>query len=166
MIANNENNEACAKCGGLCCLNLPGCTVPEDFNLEDKTEEEVKGFLIEMFSTGMWQIDWWDFYAEDFKCEHKGYFIRPATKRNYGKLFHGAWAFEGCVFLQGNSCVLEFTERPYDCKVLVPSSDGDPTKCDWKVVGEDEHPKLHSIHAWLPYEKIIIEVAEIIQKED
>lgn len=159
-IENNENPAVCAACGGKCCSCLPGCSHPQDFSFESKSKDQIREELIIMFKSGDWQIDWWESYeTEEGNEGHRGFFIRPATKKGRGPIYHGAWAWEGCVFHSSKGCALPFDERPFDCKELVPKREG----CIPEKLGEGEkHPKLIAIEEWWPYEDLIIEAASTL----
>lgn len=155
MMPNNENFEICSECGGKCCLNLPGNAYPTDFGFEQMTPDEITSELKKMFSSQNWQIDWWEGYNSEENGGHQGIFIRPATKSGQGKIYHGAWDHEGCVFHAKNKCTLPFDSRPYECKELVPRRD----KCFNQKPEEGRHPKLLAIDAWKPYEDLVTQVA-------
>jgi hypothetical protein len=155
-MVNNENFEICSACGGKCCKNIPGNAYPEDFGFHNKSEEEIRDALTEMFSSGNWQIDWWDGYESEFDNGYRGLFVRPATEKSKGKIYHGSWAHEGCVFYVNNICSLPFEVRPFDCRDLIPKEE----KCIVSSGEMEEHPKITAIEKWKPYEHLLTQVAE------
>lgn len=162
MIENNENKEICSACGGVCCNTLPGNSYPEDFGFEGITQEQVLEGLIEMFKTGNWQIDWWDGKLPDDICSKNALFIRPSTKKGRGRIYHGAWAFEGCIFHTQTGCTLTFDERPHDCKALVPRAH----KCMRPLEEGQINAKLVAIEKWSPYEDLIMKAAAELGEEE
>jgi hypothetical protein len=154
-VQNNENKEMCSVCGGKCCNTLPGNAHPRDFGFETKSREQILEELIEMFKTGNWQIDWWECKLPDDICSQNALFIRPATKKGQGRIYHGAWAYEGCIFHTRSGCKLSFSERPHDCKELIPRVG----KCMLPSEAIGTNSKLVAIEEWSPYEDLIIEAA-------
>jgi hypothetical protein len=154
-LENNENFDICSACGGKCCQNMPGNAHPADFGFESLPEEEISERLTQMFASGDWQIDWWDGYEDEFNDGYRGLFLRPATVKGKGKIYHGSWTHEGCVFYINNICSLPFSTRPYDCKDLVPRVE----RCIVSAGEMEEHPKITAINKWKPYEHLLVKVA-------
>jgi Fe-S-cluster containining protein len=147
MLKNNENKSFCFGCGN-CCKQLPGIVHPED--LGEVTKEK----LIEMFNNGF-QFDYWEGNLTG-QPEHDDitfYYLRPQTKKSVGKMVDASWGGE-CVFLTETGCSKTFTERPTQCRALVPKED---KKCS---IGDQKYSKSEMIKDWLPYNQMIKEVID------
>jgi hypothetical protein len=162
MVNNNENQEICAACGGKCCNNLPGCAHPSDFGFQNMKDNEILNKLERMFHSGLWQIDWWESYEEEFETDARGLFVRPSTKVGRGSIYHGAWIMEGCVFHIPYGCFLPFEERPRDCKTLIP----DRENCRHQELDDERHPKLIAIEKWIPYEGLLVQAARNVGDQE
>ena len=137
-----QNKDICTKCGGRCCKYLPGGVSPADLT------EVTKESLLRLLQTGKYAIDWWE-------GDYPEYFIRPAIK-NCSSIFDPAWGGE-CVFLTDIGCELPPKERPYQCRMLEPVSEG--KRCV-KHGGDKETVK----NMWKPYNGLIKSIGEKIKK--
>lgn len=144
--------QVCAECGGMCCKSLPGITSPEDWGAPDKDQMQTR--LTEALGSGRYSIDWWD--GDPRKGKHririsKGYFVRPATKRNSGGIYDPSWVGE-CVFLADDGCTLEHEQRPLECRYLEPKLPAirEKSGCDSHGIG-----KQSMAIAWIPYRKVL-----------
>ena len=136
------NKELCSRCGGKCCINMPGNCFPEDFKLYNK-DSSLK-LLIEALKSEKYCIDWWEGDPRKNKEEvEKGYYVRPATKDKKGILYDPSWGGE-CVFLTKKGCELFENDRPTMCRMLEPKKDG---KCNLDA----KYNKQNSAIAWIPY---------------
>jgi len=118
----HEIPKICKACGGKCCKGLPGHAAPEDFGTTKEAQiEGVKKAL----HAGNWQIDWWEGVAElpvSKKRVDKPYLIRPKALDGRNSLFNPTFGGT-CVFLGAAGCTLTAEQRPYECRLLVPSPD-------------------------------------------
>ena len=135
---NNENKSLCSSCGGNCCKHMPGIVHPDEVvSIND------------LLDTGKYAIDWWEGDPrEDRDDVGQSYYIRPKTKGSEEHLLDGSWGGE-CVFLTNKGCELSFNERPYDCRMLEPSS-GD--SCD--TVGVE---KQEMVVLWMEHNNTILD---------
>lgn len=57
-IPNNENSDACTKCGGICCHNM-GCEIwPSDVKRWFKTDNITVEIITKLLDTGYVGLDW------------------------------------------------------------------------------------------------------------
>lgn len=108
-----ENKDICATCKGECCKQLPGANFPEDFDMENTTENLVNALI-----SGKYAIDSWEGDPGD-GINKIAYYVRPATKAALGTIYDYSWGGE-CVFLTDTGCELEAKDRPLGCKALEP----------------------------------------------
>lgn len=103
----NENKEICTDCGGRCCKNYPGATVPADFG-EDRDS------ILAALSSGKYTLDYCD-YVEGVRA----LLVRPAIVGNEGMLldFNNSGR---CTFLTDVGCSLGYSQRPTVCRDLEP----------------------------------------------
>lgn len=99
-------SDLCAKCGGLCCQQCPGLTVPSDFKDNDAILAAIK--------SGRWCLDWYE--ADGTFEQGDVYFVRPSIKGREGKTRHAAWGGE-CTFLGPDGCTSGI--KPHQCRTLV-----------------------------------------------
>ena len=178
----NENKELCAKCGGMCCKNIPGAYSPEDLFDHEPTEEEI----FNLVNTQPISIDKWD---ADEDSDYKDlYFLRPrilSEKTNisdndflhdllknvfFGIMYRGDpsgrvdYTFGGtgkCTYLEDDGCELEYNKRPIECRELIPVEN---RHCYIEGV-EESKEKLHYAKKWEKYNKILSKVANRIINE-
>jgi Fe-S-cluster containining protein len=164
-LVNNKENKGgdssfCLKCGGKCCLSMPGAAFPEDF------KEPLKDNLKFALLLGDWSIDWWEgspfsdinnWKNNDWDYNKTAYFIRPATKSSQYRLKDPSWGGE-CVFLQNNGCELSFDKRPKNCRFLEPIGE---KECKL----HDESDKKSAAIAWWEYNDMIEEIINELEGE-
>ena len=151
----HENKAICEKCGGHCCKNMPGETIPADFG---KTKEEIKKNLTEALRSENWSIDWWEGDIKNGDNIHS-YYIRPRVKETEPEhLFDPAWRGE-CVFLEETGCSLKADERPHGCRILEPKSDGSCISHTTYTNGKE-----HACHAWYEYNDLIEACANEVRR--
>jgi Fe-S-cluster containining protein len=155
-----ENMGVCAKCGGMCCKEMPGVTSPEQWGIP-LDEERVRKAL----RSGKWAVDWWEgdprgLGYEDSGAVSIGYFIRPAVVGGGRGIFDPTWGGR-CVFLRENGCELPENDRPLGCKLLEPNA-SNPGKC--KMHGE--FSKKEAAIAWLPYYKTFESLHALLQEKE
>ncbi len=140
------DQNTCAGCGGRCCKRHAGALFPSD----------IKGpmyrGLVELLSTGMYQIDWYDRNPmmsfeelrgytitlqtgelkriESRAPRAKAYYIRPAHVETRGTLFdHSEEEMRTCVFWDGEKGCTS-PSKPAQCRILKPNPE-DKTKCHY-----------------------------------
>ena len=140
MKKNFLNEDLCEMCGGVCCKNMPGACLPEDFG------EPLLENLKKAFATGNYAVDWWEGDPTGGKREDidRGYFVRPKIK-GVSKTYDPSYGGE-CIFLGENGCKLKPQERPYGCRMLETKSVGDCT-----VHAEKDKIAVE----WIPFHSII-----------
>jgi Fe-S-cluster containining protein len=132
--------EICRACAGKCCRRLPGHAAPEDFGATK--EEQVENVKVALRS-GEWQLDWWEGEAELPVSKRKvvqPHLIRPKVLDGRGGIFNPTWG-GACVFLADDGCRLSPEQRPFECRLLVPSNTGE---CKFEYVN-----KLYVAEMWL-----------------
>ena len=137
------NEKLCKKCGGECCQSLPGSCSPDDFDGSRKK-------IIDAIKSGKYAIDWWEGFDEN--GGNTGYFVRPATKGNKGKIYDASWGGQ-CTFLSSNGCDLNADERPEGCRLLEPKPDGE---CAVHGMG-----KLDAARSWIPFFDLLANMGSI-----
>jgi Fe-S-cluster containining protein len=157
----NLNPTVCKACGGSCCKQQPGITLPEQWG---STREEITAAIAAAFATGKWAIDWWEGDVDQKGDLDDVYFVRPhAVGFDAVRIFHGAGQDRQCTFLQKDGCSLTPTERPDGCLLLVPNKDY--TNCLPEGIG---NVKEKYAWAWRPYQDVIHAAAAAVgaSKED
>jgi Fe-S-cluster containining protein len=164
------DEKLCTDCAGVCCKSMSGASFPEDWGV---TPKEIEENLRNGILTRNWVVDWWEGDPRENTPEEEklgiAYFVRPAHKNKENLLGlpnipgRSRWprdpSFGGeCVFLEENGCVLQFEDRPKNCRMLEPKP---------KVMGEtvcehnDSHKPFAAI-AWIPYQNLIREILQTI----
>jgi Fe-S-cluster containining protein len=181
VLRNNER-AICGRCEGACCKRAPGEAHPIDFGAPDRAR--MRESLFEALSSGYWAIDWWEgdphrkprkgFVAFDHLAATLGFriapsgpssveFVRAAQKGHVGRLHHGTWG-GSCALLGENGCALEFKARPLVCRALIPGRRlFDQDGCDGEMAGGWD--KRAIAIAWMPYQDVLREVAERIERQ-
>jgi Fe-S-cluster containining protein len=153
-VLNNEN-KVCGPCGGKCCKRMPGSALPSDFG------HDVGTALLDALLSKRWAIDWWEGDPRGGKNElDVAYFLRPATKGREGCLHDASWGGE-CTFLTQTGCSLTFERRPSECRGLVPNEVA-PGNC----TSDPATTKQQVAIAWIPYDALIREVADMIEDSE
>ena|GEM_PF-5844339 len=134
------DQDTCASCGGRRCKRRAGALFPSDIN-----GPMYRG-LVELLSTGMYQIDWYDRNpmmsfeelrgytiilqtgelkrGESRAPRAKAYYIRPAHVETRGSLFdHSEGKTGTCVFWEGEKGCTS-SSMPAQCRVLKPNLGG------------------------------------------
>jgi len=138
---NNETPEICSRCGGKCCLRMPGAVWP------DQLPEITVKTLSEYYHAG-YQFDYWEGNpGNDPKYDGvKAYYLRPQTVRARGEIVNGSWGAP-CAFLTSKGCSLKFEDRPRECQGLIANEE---LHCKPSLGS-----KRDAAIAWLPYNDII-----------
>lgn len=161
-----EDLEICAKCGGRCCKNKPGATLPEDFGAPNQKEMQCR--IKVALKTGRWTIDWWEGdprypnislakqWDNPKKYLHTARYIRPAEKEKEGRLTDASWGGE-CTFLTDKGCEI-FDTRPSGCRGVKP-------------VANDHCPAIYASTqdcaiAWIKYTNLLDIVYSEVRKEN
>lgn len=140
---NYLNHEACKRCEGSCCKNMPGIAIPEDFG------QPLLDNLVKAFGTGDWAIDWWEGDpVEDREEIDRGYYIRPKIK-GVNKIYHGAWGGICVFFTEGQGCKLSDKDRPAQCRLLEPKKN-EQDECELHELDKQE-----GAIAWLLFHDVI-----------
>ncbi len=179
MSANTYvDQDTCAGCGGRCCKRHAGALFPSD----------IKGpmyrGLVELLSSGMYQIDWYDKNpmmsyeelrgytitlqtGELKRIENrarmtKAYYIRPAHVETRGTLFdHSEEEMRTCVFWDGEKGCTS-PSKPAQCRILKPNPE-DTAKCFYPnpifgYLGSNRALGL----MWWPYRGVVRSAARAI----
>lgn len=159
-IENNENHEACAKCGGRCCMRH-GCDVyPQDVKRWFKADTITKEMIIKLLDSGKVALDYWegdvrdDFaYPDDAFSEYypKCYFLRMRHVQE--SAVTASWGGTCRCFEPGKGCTLTWEQRPTGGRALIPHPDGNPNECSVLIV-----EKAHCALAWLTYMDIMEDI--------
>lgn len=145
----NPNPKACKKCGGRCCKVFPGSYYPEDFM---KDGVLYKRAIREVILSHVAQIDYWE---GEFKKGNSqtAYFLRAPIASHPLRIPYPAWP-GACSLLTNEGCLLPFSQRPWECRHLIPSPDGNSEKCGIPEL-KGEATKKACCQAWWPYRKIL-----------
>jgi len=105
-------NKFCASCGGKCCKSM-GC----ELSTRDMKSDINKDTIKELLESGMYSIDYWDYFtSEDGISVDEGYFIRARNKNS--PVVDPSWGGE-CVMLTDTGCSLSFEDRPFGGKSMI-----------------------------------------------
>lgn len=116
-VADVPPSSRCAGCG-QCCKNLPGAFLPADLGA-DASARYVRAR--ELLRSGCYSIDWLERPEGQFV-----FFLRPSTVHQPPDGIFDPSHYGGqCVFLGSAGCTLPRTQRPAQCKALVPGIPGD-----------------------------------------
>lgn len=96
------DRRACSSCGGACCKQYPGISLPEDF-------PDVQS-IADALSSGRWCIDY----------EGDDPFLRCATKGSEGTAVEELYDGHECTFHGARGCELKPDDRPAGCRYMVP----------------------------------------------
>jgi Fe-S-cluster containining protein len=149
-----ERPDLCTPCGGKCCKSMPGGTHPSDWGAPNT--DVMLERLATAFRSGLWAIDWWEgdprgLEEGDQEYVSQGFYVRPATKGDEGRVFYASWGGE-CTFLTATGCSFGHDDRPLECRTLEPKY---PYRC------EQHHGKHLTAIAWLPYHQVLLQAAGI-----
>lgn len=156
----NYNYLMCAKCGGSCCKMSAGLYHPKDFS------EITVAHLVERIRKENIAIDWWE---GDVTVNGKTYggssgrihYLRPQHKGE--KKVCPSWGGICANFTQEKGCSLQEKDRPFQCRMLIPNIDDKDKGCYYTE--EDGGDKPIVVAAWVEYNSILQEVAEIIYED-
>jgi hypothetical protein len=144
-MKGHYNYSICKGCGGLCCQRCAGSYIPSDFK-EPITVE----FIVSLLQTGKVAIDWWE-------QENPIYYLRPRHVDE--PAIKGSWGGTCVNWTRENGCSLPETERPYQCRMLVPALD---LSCETKK--KDKASKYDCAVAWKPHRVTILEAIDEYNK--
>jgi Fe-S-cluster containining protein len=131
----------CQKCGGECCTDAPGISIPEDFGAPD--EELLRRTLRERLATGRWTIETYLGSAT----------VRPAVRGYEGHVHDTQYQGGTCTFWsQEKGCEI-FDQRPMGCRILEPWRDIEGGLCC-----NDHGVDLRN--AWQPYHALLRELLQ------
>lgn len=137
--------DVCKKCQGACCKAMAGAYIPSDFK-----EEITEKFLLSLFDSGKYSIDWWESDVMK-KGRERSYYIRP---RHVGApIEDGSWGGVCVNWSQEKGCSLSEENRPYQCLKLIPNLDLGCIHSNKDKAGKDDIAKL-----WYKYNPIIDKV--------
>lgn len=148
IVDANADASICTPCGGQCCQRMPGTVFPAD------VDPQLRRLVIwkktrALLESGRYAIDWWEGSPmEGEKSGGPGYYLRPATKGNEGKVADPSWG-GACTFHTDQGCELSEENRPSECKALKPVS---PGKCE---MPEGWDGRRTGAQAWWPYRDIL-----------
>ena len=129
-MVNNEDRNTCSSCGGKCCKNLPGAFAPEEVSMESlglmlsqrQLEVTLEHHGVPLNGEFEYRVAW---------------VVRPVRQES-------GW----CVFLGEEGCTLDFHDRPWEWRALVPG-----IIC--KGLSQAE-----LVSAWVPYKEKIEAIKE------
>lgn len=142
-VLSNERADVCGPCGGECCKSGPGIFHPNDF-------ADLPRDLRLAIDSGRICLDWWEGFFDG--APGPVYFVRPAVVGHEGRALHPAWD-GACANLTPSGCVLPFAKRPWQCRALVPKSNGKP--CHYPGKPSHEGNKEMGVRAWLPHQGLL-----------
>ena len=142
-VRYNQNDDICGACRGKCCKNHPGIYHPGDLG---STEEEVRTSITEGLESGAMTIDWWEGSpVKNVEFDTNGYFVRASSIVDDGP-FNGLW-YGKCSRLRDDGCELAWSDRPYQCRTLIPDTSHNCTSIDKRST------KRSLSIEWMPYWK-------------
>lgn len=164
-IIGVQDPETCARCGGGCCQGAPGASDPSDLLDEDGDLDELT--IFEMLSSGDWVLGFWDGDPRGGRGVSIVYFPHPAHKKKTDELIERrfSWNLGGCTFLTDNGCKLEFEERPYGCRTLIPIWDEKKNDFACKHMNGDQLDNRRAALNWLPHQEKLMEIAREVEPE-
>ena len=140
-----EALDLCAKCGGYCCLHIPGRFSPDDLassgRLSEKDINDALDAGIATIYTSFAAIEGYK-AAPIFTLATRGEGRPPLS------LCHDATR---CVHLKGKSCKFPLDERPYECAMMVPAEDASLCRLPDGVIIEP---------LWVEYQMLLRKVIE------
>jgi Fe-S-cluster containining protein len=137
----HTNYSVCMKCKGKCCTTESGAYAPEDFNQEITID-----LIVSLLMTKRITIDYYD----DEVGDGKQYYLRPRYLDE--DVLKPSISGGTCVnWNLQTGCSLSESERPYQCRALVPFKDGLNCKTNPNdMASVEEISKL-----WRPYRMTI-----------
>lgn len=135
-----ENKNICKKCKGRCCKSISGIYNPNDF------QTITVDSLLKYFNNGNLSIDWCEGDIRPNINElSQTYYLRPRHKE--ANIIDPSWGGE-CIFLTETGCKLVYSNRPQNCRDLIPNIDY--KKCHLGSMSKTKYIKM-----WLPYQDIL-----------
>jgi len=160
IIKNNECASICAKCGGECCMRMPGAYTPDQLGLIPGKDEDNAKIIASLFPNEKQPIkhqlaldigkpssytffgEYEPLSAEELAMHDwcRGYVVIPAP---------GEYSCKYWDCLRG--CKLPFAERPTMCKALVPAApDSDGHRFCSSEISLRELSRI-----WAPYQDLL-----------
>lgn len=131
---------------------MPGGLVPSDV-LAGASFEELEHKARALLQTGRYSIDCWvgnPWPGQRAVAGETAYYMRPAVQGEEGNRFDESWGGT-CTFHSDAGCSLNEGSRPYECRALIPSADG---QCSYgprsKWAG-----KRSLAQAWWPFRHVL-----------
>ena len=152
------NKSLCASCGGDCCKRLPGCCLPED--IERLFPAESLFMSVKMaLASGNFQIACWD-------ASQALYYVRQTVlDGNQDRVLSYSWGGK-CKLHTSKGCKLKFKDRPFECRILVPSKDRYCVYQKGVKSGKYESGKAwHKIKGWRKFVNTISSDRKDLKKE-
>ena len=161
MNTEFENASICSKCKGGCCKRSPGIVHPDD--IIKKYGDITPDVIVDKYLKEGYYLDYWEgvFTKEDgsevySKETSTLYFLLPRSEYvSKTQAVYPSWGGR-CNFLTENGCSLEFKERPFQCRVLIPQED---FNCNYTT--EQKASKRHLVEAWLEYQEVLIKSIDL-----
>lgn len=153
----------CAECRGACCKYGAGAYHPRDIGNLSMDQ------LAAQFHTGDFAIDHCsgDIITGSFYNRRNGrywptflYFLRPRQVGDRSERVLTPSCGGECGHLTEKGCNLSFYERPTECRSLRPSL----IKCG--STKGNANGRALAVRAWLPYTRMLLEAALVINKDD
>ena len=138
------NYEMCKSCGGKCCTHHAGMYVPEDFE-----EEITVDFIPSLLNTGKIGIDWWEGDVKNLGKLSRSLYIRRRHVNESAIV--GSWGGICVSWSKEKGCSLSEKERPFQCRMLIPSMEKGLYTCDTK----EKATKKACTTKWYDYNEII-----------
>ena len=146
------NLNMCQQCNGACCKRYAGSYIPDDF------KEISAPYIAELLKSGKYAVDWWEGDATGGSLSQT-YYLRPRHVDE--PAIKGSWGGTCVNFTDGVGCSLIETERPYQCRKLIPNFKYGKADCD--TLPEDKADKKECAIAWYDYQSAIKEAMKIYQ---
>lgn len=175
-IKNNECKTICARCGGECCLRMPGAYFPEQLGLKEGQDENNAEILAALFNpeegAPAYKLEFnlgkpsdvdfltgdqikVDFDAEDW-CENPVIIPAPSKQKEPGYVYSGIQmvSYRCPYFTDGKGCTLCWKDRPGMCKALKPIEEVTSIgRVKYQCVTEVTLRELSQI--WDPFKEIL-----------
>lgn len=160
-VSANEDKSTCAQCGGECCKGVPGVYHPDDL-FDSMTDLEIKNKIISMLQSGNTVITRREIDNDDVGYPYSGKTIAvnvltPRAIQGSNRSWFQHDNIGRCINLGDSGCTLSSTDRPKECRTLVPTQ--------WWVT---ENSCKHEVNfdregltnEWTIYEEIIREAED------
>lgn len=157
-IKNNECKSICARCGGECCLRMPGAYFPEQLGLKEGQDENNAKILAALFPNcmetkyrileGIGKPSSYNFFGE----------YDPLSEEELAdhdwccnKVILPAPGDKSCCHWTDTGCLLSWEDRPTMCKALSPS---EPDSKGWRYC-QSEISLRELSRVWSPFQNIL-----------